>query len=194
MSADNFHDAFNSDVGFFVNYCKMKGPFSTEDVDLTVREYIRFLLTKSGRFSFHLRLADSIKLAWLKTFYFGLINHFYNSDLSSQAFFGRELYFPHPFSLVIGTGVILSGRIIIFNDVTLGKMRPGTVDGMPQVKLNVILCVGCRVIGETTINEDSVVAANAVVASDVGPQATIFANGKITDRVYWQNLQIIEKV
>ena len=182
---NNFLESFNSDVRFFVNYSKMNGPFITDDISLSFRDYIRFLLTKSGRFSAHLRLAKSIKPALLSSFYFAIINYFYSSDIASEVIFGKELYFPHPFGLVIGGGVILSGRTIIFNDVTLGKMRPGTVDKMPQIKSNVMLCVGCRIIGGVTIYENSIVAANAVVSKDVGPMETIFPNGKISNRVYW---------
>jgi len=182
---NNFFETFNSDVRFFVNYCKMNGPFATDEISLSFRDYIRFLRTKSGRFSAHLRLAKSINLSFLSSFYFTLINHFYNSDIASQVVFGRELYFPHPFGLVFGAGVVLSGRAIIFNDVTLGKMRPGTLDNMPQIKCNVMLCVGCRIIGGATIYENSIVAANAVVSSDVGPMETVFPNGKISSRVFW---------
>jgi len=184
---NNFFETFNSDVRFFVNYCKMNGPFTTDVVSLSFRDYIRFLRTKSGRFSFHLRLAKSINLPFISSFYFTLINHFYNSDIARQVVFGKELYFPHPFGLVFGAGAVLSGRAIIFNDVTLGKMRPGTLDNMPQIKHNVMLCVGCRIIGGTIIHENSIVAANAVVSSDVGPMETIFPNGKISNRVFWHD-------
>ncbi len=55
----------------------------------------------------------------------------------------------------------------IFDNVTVGGTGRYDLQGAPTIGNRVVLCCGARVIGKVTIADDVVVAANAVVVTDV---------------------------
>lgn len=182
---NSFRSLFKSDLNFYVDYCNMEFPFPINNVKKTYKDLIRFFLTPSGRFSFLLRLFQTSKLNFIKKIGFWLINLLYSCDISSTMSLGKHAYFPHPFGIVIGGGVVFEGDVIIFNNTTFGKKRPGTADEMPKIHSNVLIGAGARILGGIKVENNSIVAANAVLFSDLGPNQTYLSNGSRRLGVYW---------
>lgn len=84
----------------------------------------------------------------------GVLCKFYTScHLSKKAIIDNTVIFPHPTGIVIGDGVVLMGKSIIYQNVTLGRNKLG----YPKVVDSVIF-PGSVVVGDIII-EDSVIGA-----------------------------------
>jgi len=99
-----------------------------------------------------------------------LVNRFvFGVECASQTSIGPGLYFPHTGGIVIGAASI-GARCVIYHQVTLGAKiidMPFTVDLRPSIGNDVTIAAGAKVLGGITVHDRSVVAANAVVTSDV---------------------------
>jgi len=97
------------------------------------------------------------------------INRKFSCYLSVKATVGNDIKFPHPVGVVIGDGVILSERVTIYQNVTLGAARVGEgVKGLyPKVGNDVVIFAGAKIIGNITIGDGALIGANAVVTKDV---------------------------
>lgn len=97
------------------------------------------------------------------------INVRFSCFLSPQAQIGEGLKLPHPVGIVIGDGVQIGKRVIIYQGVTIGAGRVGEgVNGLyPKIGNDVIIYAGAKVIGNINIGDGAVIGANAVVIADV---------------------------
>jgi len=77
---------------------------------------------------------------------------------------------PHPYAIVIHPDVIIGPNCLIFQGVTLGTSGPDS--GLPVLGGHVDVGAGAKVLGDVTIGEHSMIAANAVVVEDV-PAGTL---------------------
>jgi serine O-acetyltransferase len=76
--------------------------------------------------------------------------------------------FKHPTGIVIGEKVVVEDEVTIFQGVTLGA-APG---GFPVIRRGATIFAGASVLGPVEVGHDAVVAAGAVVLTDVPPYAT----------------------
>jgi len=180
----NFIEYFISDVSFFINYGKMTDPFGDITLKPNFKQIVIFLLTKSGRFSLFLRFTLSIGDIFIGKISLWFLNYIYSCDIDLKLKLGKEIYFPHPFGLVIGGDTIIGSKCVIFNDITFGKKYPGTKDGMPIISDKVMIGVGSRLLGAINIGSRSVIGANSVVLKDI-PSNSTFAESKIKQNTYF---------
>lgn len=181
-----FKQQFFLDALFFSNYRKMQGPFATVVLKANIKDIIIFLLTKSGRFSLLLRFSLSFKHVFIGKISMWLLNYIYSSDIALKANFGEEIYFPHPFGLVIGGDALVGSKCVIFNDITFGKKYPGIKDGMPHIGSKVIIGAGVRILGNIQIGSSVVIGTNTVVLTNI-PANSTFVGSKIKSSVYWSD-------
>lgn len=87
------------------------------------------------------------------------------------AVIGPGLKLPHPNGIVIGSGVRIGAKCIIYQQVTLGGARRGDFqsNAYPGVGDRVTLFTGAKVLGAISIGDDAQIGANAVVLRDVPP-------------------------
>ena len=81
----------------------------------------------------------------------------------------RSTKFPHPHGIVIGEGVGLGERVIIYQNVTLGGARRGDWQAgcYPTVGDDTTIFAGAVIVGAITVGRNCVIGANAVVLRDV---------------------------
>jgi serine O-acetyltransferase len=111
----------------------------------------------------------------------------YNIDVSYDAQIGYNLFFPHPFCIVIGKNVIIGDNVKIYQGVTLGQNR----GYYPRIGDNVIIYAGAKIIGQIDVGMNAVIGANAVVTKNVkdneivaGIPATVIGTRKDFDGFY----------
>lgn len=179
-----------SDALLFRNYRLMQGPFHCVYSRITLRSFIAFLLTKSGRFSVLLRCSTEAPIGVIRTVSGFFLNVFYNCDVDVNCQLGYQIYFPHPFGIVIGSDVQLGSHLIIFNDVTLGKKNPGLEGGMPSLGDRVIVGAGARILGEIKIGTEVVIATNAIITKSILSNVTCINTNKQRAGVYWKTTKI----
>jgi len=99
----------------------------------------------------------------------------YGCYISPKAQLGIGIHFPHPVGIVIGEGVVVGHHCTIFQHVTLGSARIGeaALNRYPNIGDDVTLFTGAVVVGQITIGNGAVVAANAVVITNVEPGQTV---------------------
>ena len=86
------------------------------------------------------------------------------------ALLAADLDFPHPIGVVIGDGVKIEDKVVIFQNVTIGSHgKTDREKTYPSIGKGVKIYAGARIIGGLTIGEGAVIAANAVVNKDVRP-------------------------
>lgn len=96
----------------------------------------------------------------------GLIRIAFGASLPARADIGKDVFFHHS-----GLGVVINGDSVIENGceigvhVVLGGRAP--LPGAPYLEKNVIVHAGAKIIGPVRVGAGSIVAANAVVLSDM---------------------------
>src|SRR5699024_2566948 len=85
---------------------------------------------------------------------------------------GKNFRLAHTVGVVIGGGVIIGDNVTIYQNVTLGK-KELSINGFsyPVIEDNVTIYPGSIVIGGIHLGEDSIVAANSVVLTNVPPNS-----------------------
>jgi serine O-acetyltransferase len=93
-------------------------------------------------------------------------------QFSPQAEIGPGLYLPHPLGIVVGEGVIIGQDVTLYQNVTLGRSS-ASATGYPVIEDDVIVYAGAVIIGNVCIGSGAVIAANAVVTSNVSPKTLV---------------------
>lgn len=95
--------------------------------------------------------------------------------ISPNAEVPRSVDFRHPIGVVIGKGVRLGERVIVFQNVTIGGARIGDwhQDNFPEVGDDTVIFAGAVVVGKVKIGKRCIVGANAVVTEDVPDYCTV---------------------
>lgn len=94
--------------------------------------------------------------------------------ISHKAHLPRSLSFRHPVGIVIGDGVTVGERVVIFQNVTLGGARLGDAaqDNYPDIGDDTVIFAGAIIVGKIRVGKNCVVGANAVVTRDIPDNST----------------------
>ncbi len=101
-------------------------------------------------------------------------------DILPQAQIGPGLYIPHGVGIVIGGESILGSDCTLLQGVTLGEARFSETS-CPTLGNRVTVGAGAKLLGGIRIGDDSFIAANAVVTSDV-PANSLAVGAPATSR------------
>jgi serine O-acetyltransferase len=95
--------------------------------------------------------------------------------ISRKAAFPLSIDLKHPVGIVIGDGVKIGERVVIFQNVTLGGARLGDsqLANYPEIGDDTVIYAGAIIVGKIKIGKCCVVGANAVVTKDVPDYATV---------------------
>ena len=85
---------------------------------------------------------------------------------------GRRLVIDHGMGIVIGETAEVGDDCLIYHGVTLGGTGKDQGKRHPTVGNNVLLSCGAKVLGPFRIGDNARIASNAVVLSEVPPDAT----------------------
>ena len=85
---------------------------------------------------------------------------------------GRRLVIDHGMGIVIGETAEVGDDCLIYHGVTLGGTGKDQGKRHPTIGNNVLISTGAKVLGPFKVGDNSRIAANAVVLSEVPPDAT----------------------
>jgi serine O-acetyltransferase len=99
----------------------------------------------------------------------------FSCDIAPPAVIGPGFVMPHPVGVGVGADVKIGKRVKVMGGVRLGggASEDPTSDGMPQIGDDCWLLDGCKVFGNITLGEGSVVAASAVLLASVPARSVV---------------------
>ena len=93
-------------------------------------------------------------------------------EIHPGARIGRRLVIDHGMGIVIGETAEVGDDCLIYHGVTLGGTGKDQGKRHPTIGNNVLLSCGAKVLGPFTVGDNARIASNAVVLSEVPPDAT----------------------
>lgn len=93
-------------------------------------------------------------------------------EIHPGARIGRRLVMDHGMGIVIGETAEVGDDVLIYHGVTLGGTGKDQGKRHPTIGSNVLIAAGAKVLGPFTVGDNSRIAANAVVLSEIPPNAT----------------------
>ena len=93
-------------------------------------------------------------------------------EIHPGAKIGRRLVIDHGMGIVIGETAEVGDDCLIYHGVTLGGTGKDHGKRHPTIGNNVLLSCGAKVLGPFKVGDNSRIAANAVVLTEVPPDAT----------------------
>ncbi len=93
-------------------------------------------------------------------------------EIHPGATIGRGLLIDHGMGVVIGETAEIDDNVTIYQGVTLGGTGKDTGKRHPTIGNNVLIGAGAKVLGPFTVGDNSKIAANSVVLSEVPPNCT----------------------
>lgn len=97
----------------------------------------------------------------------------YGIDIDPRARIAGGVLIYHGVGLVIGQGVEIEKRVILFQGVTLGIKRVLKDDGFPHIESDVVIGAGAKLFGPIRIGRRTMIGANAVVTIDIPPCSVV---------------------
>ena len=93
-------------------------------------------------------------------------------DIHPGAQIGRRLVIDHGMGIVIGETAEIGDDCLLYHGVTLGGTGKDHGKRHPTLGNNVMVSAGAKVLGPFKVGDNSRIAANAVVLSEIPPEAT----------------------
>lgn len=93
-------------------------------------------------------------------------------EIHPSAQIGKGVFIDHGMGVVIGETAIVGDYCTIYQGVTLGGTGKDKGKRHPTIGNNVTIGSGAKVLGPFTVGDNSKIAANAVVLSEIPPNST----------------------
>lgn len=93
-------------------------------------------------------------------------------EIHPGAKIGRRLVIDHGMGIVIGETTEIGDDCLLYHGVTLGGTGKDHGKRHPTLGNNVMVSAGAKVLGPFKVGDNSRIAANAVVLSEIPPEAT----------------------
>lgn len=94
-------------------------------------------------------------------------------EIHPGAQIGNGVFIDHGMGVVIGETTVIGDNCTIYQGVTLGGTGKDKGKRHPTIGNNVVIGSGAKVLGPFTVGDNSKIAANAVVLSEVPPNCTV---------------------
>ena len=104
-------------------------------------------------------------------------------EIHPAAKIGKRLVIDHGMGIVIGETAEIGDDCLIYHGVTLGGTGKDTGKRHPTIGNNVLIGTGAKVLGPFKVGDNSRIAANSVVLSEVPPDSTAVG---IPARIVWR--------
>lgn len=101
-----------------------------------------------------------------------IARHFTGIEIHPGARIGRRLVIDHGMGIVIGETTQIGDDCLLYHGVTLGGTGKETGKRHPTIGNNVLIACGAKVLGPFKVGDNSRIAANAVVLSEIPPDST----------------------
>lgn len=93
-------------------------------------------------------------------------------EIHPGAKIGKRLVIDHGMGIVIGETAEIGDDCLLYHGVTLGGTGKDTGKRHPTIGNNVLIGTGAKVLGPFTVGDNSRIAANSVVLSEIPPDST----------------------
>ena len=93
-------------------------------------------------------------------------------EIHPGATIGRRLVIDHGMGIVIGETAEIGDDCLIYHGVTLGGTGKDVGKRHPTIGNNVLIGTGAKVLGPFKVGDNSRIAANSVVLSEIPPNST----------------------
>ena len=93
-------------------------------------------------------------------------------EIHPGAKIGKRLVIDHGMGIVIGETAEIGDDCLLYHGVTLGGTGKDTGKRHPTIGNNVLIGTGAKVLGPFKVGDNSRIAANSVVLSEVPPDST----------------------
>lgn len=101
-----------------------------------------------------------------------LSRHFTGIEIHPGATIGRRFVIDHGMGIVIGETAEVGDDVLLYHGVTLGGTGKDQGKRHPTIGNNVLIGCGAKVLGPFSVGDNSRIASNSVVLSEVPPDAT----------------------
>lgn len=101
-----------------------------------------------------------------------LSRHFTGIEIHPGATIGRRFVIDHGMGIVIGETAEVGDDVLLYHGVTLGGTGKDQGKRHPTIGNNVLIGCGAKVLGPFTVGNNSRIASNSVVLSEVPDDAT----------------------
>ncbi len=101
-----------------------------------------------------------------------LVRFFTGIEIHPGAKIGKGVFIDHGMGVIIGETAEVGDNCTIYQNVTLGGTGKDVGKRHPTIGRNVMIGSGAKVLGPFTVGDNSKIAANAVVLSEVPPNST----------------------
>lgn len=113
-----------------------------------------------------------IRLYFIARFISQLSRFFTGTEIHPGAQIGKGLFIDHGMGIVIGETTIIGDNCTLYQNVTLGGTGKDKGKRHPTIGNNVMIGSGAKVLGPFKVGDNSKIAANAVVLSEVPENST----------------------
>lgn len=115
-------------------------------------------------------------------------------EIHPGAKIGRRLVIDHGMGIVIGETAEVGDDCLIYHGVTLGGTGKDQGKRHPTIGNNVLIGTGAKVLGPFTVGDNSRIAANSVVLSEIPPNATAVGIPARIVRKYGENASYVSDI
>ena len=104
-------------------------------------------------------------------------------EIHPGAQIGKGLFIDHGSGVIIGETTIIGDNVTLYQGVTLGGTGKEQGKRHPTLEDNVMVSAGAKILGSSTIGENSKIGAGSVVLEEVPPNCTVVGvPGRIVKR------------
>ena len=120
--------------------------------------------------------------------------HMTGIEIHPAARIGKRLVIDHGMGIVIGETAEIGDDCLIYQGVTLGGTGKDTGKRHPTIGNNVLIGCGAKVLGPFKVGDNSRVAANAVVLSEIPPDSTAVGSPARVVRSRGERVEYVKNV
>jgi serine O-acetyltransferase len=102
-----------------------------------------------------------------------LSRFFTGIEIHPGAIIGKSFFIDHGMGVVIGETTVIGDNCTLYQGVTLGGTGKDKGKRHPTLGNNVMVGSGAKVLGPFKVGDNSKIAANAVVLTEVPPNSTV---------------------
>jgi serine O-acetyltransferase len=110
---------------------------------------------------------------------YNYVRGFYSVQLPLTADIGRRVLIPHFGHVFIGDYVRIGDDCLIRHNVTIGGRDRGRSKEAPTLEAGVKVGAGAVIMGKVTVGAGAKIGPNAVVYTDIAPEARVFARDAV---------------
>ena len=123
-----------------------------------------------------------------------LARHITGIEIHPGAVIGRRLVIDHGMGIVIGETAEIGDDVLLYHGVTLGGTGKDQGKRHPTIGNHVMIACGAKVLGPFRVGDNSRIAANAVVLSEIPANATAVGVPARVVRIAGDKTDFVERV